>query len=493
MSISISFSLTCTLLEIACYDLLLKGAEYYELRTETKIICMNHKRGRNSKQLSWHEKRHKIARPKTSVSLADLLQAAQVNQDSPGSHQINPLPQPLPSRWRYSCWSYFNRGLFWGGLVSLTAIFSAIGGMALTKIDLVEQQIANQLSGNYSRLLPETYADLNTPQQILLVEVEPKPDSLSGFSLSAVGKSKTILLLKIEPELNSAEVINIPLDTQVEVAGVGMVTIEDAYRIGGMDFLSRTVNQLSEDITVERYLQTTPEVWQQLKDSGRITLKKCDSRIRDCGDPIEQLARQSTAFETIRQRFNIPAYFSRFQTAIAKVESELDTNISESEIISVAHFIKELEPDRLKVDLWAEYDSSRNSEGQDLATKSSFKRHNEPLDTPLIEESTLAKDNPFWDQPVAVQNTTNNPELGQRVVDYLRHRNFRDVYLVNHMPLKLKQTKIVTNYRKVETANYLKNILGFGNLESSSAQPKQELILQLGKDAVDLPINYRSD
>ncbi|MEO1672359.1 MAG: LCP family protein, partial [Cyanobacteria bacterium J06631_2] len=411
------------------------------------------------------------------------------------SHQINPLPQPLQSWWRYLGWSYFNRGLFWGALVSLTSIFSAIGGMALTKIDLVEQQIANQLSGNYSQLLREDHSALDTLQQILLVEVEPDPNSLTGFSKSAVGQSKTILILKIEPELNLAEVINIPPDTQVEIAGSGTATVADVYRIGGMDLLSKTVNQLSDAITVNRYLRTTPEVFQQLKDSGRITLKKCDLRIRDCQDPIEQVARQSAAFETIRQRFNIPAYLANFTTVVAEVESQLDTNISESEIISVANFIKELEPDRLKVDLIAGYTPGIRQKSQGLAAKSSFKRQNDSLNSSLIEEqnSTLARDNPFWDQPVAVQNTTNNPELGQRVVAYLRHRNFRDVYLMKHIPLKLEQTKIVADYGEVETANYLKNILGFGNLESSSTQPSQQLILQLGKDAVYLPLNYRSD
>jgi polyisoprenyl-teichoic acid--peptidoglycan teichoic acid transferase len=91
-----------------------------------------------------------------------------------------------------------------------------------------------------------------------------------------------------------------------------------------------------------------------------------------------------------------------------------------------------------------------------------------------------------------VQNTTDNPELGRQVVAYLRHRNFRNVYLVPHIPLELEETKIVVGDRQLETAKHLKNILGFGNFEPESAWSPQELVLQLGEDALYLPTNYRS-
>ncbi|MFM2314089.1 MAG: hypothetical protein RLZZ04_3365, partial [Cyanobacteriota bacterium] len=89
----------------------------------------------------------------------------------------------------------------------------------------------------------------------------------------------------------------------------------------------------------------------------------------------------------------------------------------------------------------------------------------------------------------AVQNTTDRPELGRRVVAYLRQRNFREVYLVEPSPLKLKETRILSNYSQVEIANYLKNVLGFGTLKAESTLEQQELILQIGEDALDLPPN----
>lgn len=45
---------------------------------------------------------------------------------------------------------------------------------------------------------------------------------------------------------------------------------------------------------------------------------------------------------------------------------------------------------------------------------------------------------------------------------------------------------------QVKSANYLQKILGFGNLETKSDLRPRELTLQIGKDALYLPTNYRS-
>jgi anionic cell wall polymer biosynthesis LytR-Cps2A-Psr (LCP) family protein len=452
---------------------------------------MNQKRSRKSKTSSQHGEKDTAAPEKNQVDLTKstkLVSGDRVVEKLLNIPQVNSLRQTLWFYWRHSSWSYFNQGLFWGGLVSLTSILSAIGGMALTHIDLVEQQISQRLPGNNSvKLATVENPTLTTPLQILLVEVKPYTDDLVGFSKNAGGKSKTILLLKIDPELNLAQVINIPLNSKTKIPGFGLGTVEDAYKIGGMKLLSEAVNRLPNDFTVDRYLRTTPKVFQQLIDSGKITLQNCDPRINDCFDKSAQVVRQQTALKSIRQHFNIPRYLANFETAIARVEPQLDTNISVSEIISVANFIKELEPDRLNVTLLPGYTPEKALKNSQQLTTSTV-----DLSQSLSQDrsSLLARKHPVQNNSVAVQNTTNNPELGRQVVAYLRKRNFRHVYLVQHIPLELKQTKIMSNYGQVETANYLKNILGFGNLEAKSTLQQPELVLQLGEDAL-LPINYR--
>ena len=444
---------------------------------------MNQKRSRRRKETSLDWDRNTVVQPNDEAKSL-RSSAEQVNVRASNTTQSNPLDRFLRYYWQDSRWSNFNRGLFWGGLVSLTAIFSALGGMALTRIDAVEQRISARIQKT-STDSSVPYSALTSSLQILLVEVELDDDTLTDFSKATVGKSKTILLLEVEPESNSTRAIFIPLDSSTYIPGVGQGTIGNAYQIGGIELLSEAVNQLPYDIAVDRYLRTTPQVFQQLIDSGKINFDSCDSRLMDCSNKLDRVVRQETAFKTIRQRLNIPSYLASLATAVTQVESQLDTNLDSEEIMSVANFIKELEPDRVKVDLLPGYTSGIPIKKGD--------RISSIIDLPKSDvensQGTSLRD-PFKQNSVAVQNTTDDPELGRRVVAHLRKQNFADVYLVKHIPLKLQKTKIVSNYTQVETANSLKSTLGFGNLEPESAQ--QQIILQLGEDALSLTTDYRS-
>ena len=421
--------------------------------------------------------------PQNQVEPNKSSKADRASKQISDPHQSTPLNRLLWWEGRNFFRSYFSRGIFWGGVVGFTSVSSAIAGVALTKIDLVEQQISTRLfkhSDNIAAVEPDA---IDAPLQILLVEVEYDDQAMVEFDRTSIGKSKTMLLLKLEPELNLAQVINIPLDTKANIPGIGEGTVADAYAIGGMDLLSLTIDGLNEGMRVDRYLRTSEEVFQRLTDSGKITLKKCDPKVRDCLNLAEQVIRQETAFKTIRQRFNIPTYLASFRHTVEKIEPQLDTNISTTEIMQIANFIKELESDRLNVELVPRYTSSRANTNSDRPIRSDVADNTFALT--IEPRETIALDHP-WQYSVAVQNTTDHPELGRRVVAYLRQQNFRDVYLVKQIPLKLKQTKIVSNYGQVEQANYLKKILGFGSLESRSNETESELILQLGEDAFNL-------
>ncbi|PSB12208.1 hypothetical protein C7B62_02925 [Pleurocapsa sp. CCALA 161] len=283
---------------------------------------MNHKRSHNSNLSSQQTEKDTVAQEKNQVESIKLCSGDRVIEQSSNLHQVNLLQQSLWLWWRHLSQSYFNQGLFWGGLVSMTSILSAIGGVALTKIDLVNREI--------SQVLPQ------------------------NFSISA--------------------------------------SVEDS-------------------------------------------------------------------------RLNTPL--------------PLNTNLPRGKITS------EPEPNRLS-------DNSLPKSTPKLALQNSQATSTIKTPQPLSSQqsSVLARKNSVQNNLIEVQNTTNNPELGRQVVAYLRQQNFRHVYLVQHIPLKLKQTKIVSNYGQVETADYLKNILGFGNLEAQSTLQQPKLLLQLGEDAL-FQINYR--
>ena len=451
---------------------------------------MNQERWPSGDKSSWQLEKINQARKKHQVSLNTLLKVEQNTAQSLNSPQSTPLNQSFWFWLQHSSSSLFNRGLFWGGVVGLTSVFSAIGGVALTKIDSVEQAIAHKITANSPNATSVEQKILTRPINVLLLEVQSDADAMIGFTDTLVGESKTILLLKIQPQQDLAQVINIPNNTRVEIPGHGEGTINDAYTIGGTKLLSQTINQLTPDSPIDYYIRANPETFRRLSASGKITLEDCDRIIDNCVHKLAQITRQQTTFNMIRQRLNIPGYLTNFKTAIAIAEANLDTNISVAQIISLANFIKELDPKNISVDLLPGYTPGKNiTQKQQNEKLPSSQPKNKIASTSDISNSPSF---PVQYSAIAVQNTTDNPELGKRVVAYLRHRNFRDVYLVQQIPLKLNQTRIVAHHSQRKTASYLQNILGFGYLEGKSDLTNRELTLQIGQDAFSLPINHRS-
>jgi anionic cell wall polymer biosynthesis LytR-Cps2A-Psr (LCP) family protein len=294
--------------------------------------------------------------PTQSEQETELIETSQISEPAKDNYQINLLHQPVWFWQQHSCWSYFVRGLFWGGIIASTAIVSAGCGVALSKITAVEQTIAQTIiKPNSSVGQPESQATLTRPVNILLIEVQPDPDDLIKFDREFVGKSQTILLLKFDPQQGLAEVINIPTDTRVKIPGLGWGTIADAHASGGTALVSQMVNQLLNDVVIDRYVRATSQTWQQLSHSGKLTLPSCDDRIQDCGNKAEQIVRQEHAFEAISQYLSIPVYLSDFQTTVTKIEPKLDSNMSVSEIMSVVNFVQELESDQISVNLLPGY------------------------------------------------------------------------------------------------------------------------------------------
>ena len=377
-----------------------------------------------------------------------------------------------------SRWFNFSRGLFWGAIFGFTAIFSASCGVALTRIEGVEKIIARTINDNSSTSQSFGQHEFDRPINILLLETKPKNEAIIQSSQGFTSQSKTILLLQFDPQSNTVKIINIPVDSRVKIPGFGWGTINDANRYGGTLLVSQSVAQLLNGITIHRYVKATPATFDRLISSGKITLNNCDARIENCSNIARQIVRQETAIETIRQRLNIPIYFQSFENILSKTRSSLDTNLSVAETISIANFVKELESDDIKVNLISGY-----TKGKSIDLNSKLHKSNSTLSDRVLVKPGLESKRIFKKLPIAVQNTTDNPELGMHFVSYLRRLNFQDVYLVKHIPLKLNKTKIAVNPSQLSRAKQLKNIIGFGKLELKPDLKQKPLTIQIGEDA----------
>ncbi|MEM8832511.1 MAG: LCP family protein [Cyanobacteria bacterium P01_G01_bin.19] len=373
-----------------------------------------------------------------------------------------------------SSWGYFNRGLLWGGIIGLTAVFSASCGIALARIESVERVLVGLVGRNAANSPIVAKNSLNKLVNILILEVESNQEEIVQFSPAFTGKSQTIFLFQLEPQSNTAKVVYIPVDSRVKIPEFGWGTIADANSYGGTQLVTRSLARLLNGVTVDRYIRATPETFAQLIASGKVDIDRCNRAIQECDRLEEQIARQQTTVETIRQRLNIPSYFESFQATLAELQPSLDTDLSPSEVNLLAEFVKDLAPENINVELVAGY-----TPGQVADVRS-------PLQKTAVLENIFSRN-----YPIAVQNTTDNHELGIQFVSYLRRQDFPNVRLVQHIPLKLDKTRIMINQGELAQAKQLKNAIGFGRLEPKSSNKRKPLTIQIGKDANYLPLDSR--
>lgn len=153
---------------------------------------MNHERSRNRDKPSWQFENNAMTRAENQLKPTDLSKVKTVKQIA-NTNQVRPLHQPWWFWSQHESWSHFSRGLFWGGIISLTAVSSALCGATLTKIDAIERTIAQKIKSNST---PESAIDrpiLNRSINVLLIKDK------AGHSLLKTSKFSRCLFSRTHP------------------------------------------------------------------------------------------------------------------------------------------------------------------------------------------------------------------------------------------------------------------------------------------------------
>ena len=408
--------------------------------------------------------------------------------------------------------SPFGRGLYWGGIFALTSVISATIGASLTNFHPVSETITNLFVEphflNSSVLTDSTQSvtipPLTRPVNLLIVGIEPMDNSQLG--LNSPGNSTAILLLRFEPQNNFVGITSIPQDSQVEIPEMGFGTIREAYSDGGIEMVSQVVGKTLNNVEIDRYIQATPTTLFELIDllggvevlvtpdldnrgkqplnfsSGWQTLDGRQIRefiLQDNRDnKLDQIQRQQILIEAIRQRLHHPSFAANITQTVQTLKNYLDTNLTLSEMESLLNFLHQIERDEVTVNLIP--NTSRPSQ----STQDNFITSTEESDRQTSNKHFSYSGYSWHNIPIAIQNTTNNPELSLRVLEYLISRGFYNVYLDRPSPLKLNQTEIIAQPKDLSAANYLQQALSIGELELASVNnTNSELTIRLGEDA----------
>lgn len=424
--------------------------------------------------------------------------------------------------------SSFKSGVFWGLIVSFTAMISGLIGASLITITSVGSNFISKLDNNHKvnlgyKLLREyqkqlflnpkainiTYR-LNRPFNLLLIGIKPDRQAIKNFPTTLVGESQTIWLLQFQPERDLVKVINIPIDSLVQIPGFGRNTIKNAHKYGGTPLVSQVVSQLVDNINIDAYITATPKALENiLPELEAITANYCSSatysqnqtlvalvsspsqanKLNNCRSKSAQFHQQRLLWKTMGQKLQQSTIRDRFSHNLLTASKYLDTNISPQEILSLTDFIAQLPSSGLQVSLLSDnYESQVIPELEGTISKNQLFNHKFSLaNSQLLDQqkTSLAADK-WRNVEIAVQNTTDDPQLSLRLISYLNQQGFAKVYLAEYLPLNLTHTEIVLPPSRINFANHLQEVLGMGNLAISQSQPQKTLTIRIGKDAQDI-------
>jgi len=97
------------------------------------------------------------------------------------------------------------------------------------------------------------------PFSVLMLGVDERPGDR--------GRSDTMIVLTVNPELNSVKMLSIPRDTRTEIVGRGSQDkINHAYAFGGVEMSMDTVEHFL-DIPIDYYLKVNMEGFKDIVDS----------------------------------------------------------------------------------------------------------------------------------------------------------------------------------------------------------------------------------
>lgn len=427
------------------------------------------------------------------------------------------------------------RWLFWSAAFILTATVSAAVGASLALLNPRSPILAPlQLNNKQQEVWSYGFGyQLARPVNILVMGIDRVPNVPESPKAFA-GRSDTMLLLRLEPtpptdktpgakegsgEVNrgAVKILSIPRDTRVEFPGRGMTKINQANADGGAALAARVVSRNLNNVPVDRYIRVTTGAFRELVDlvggvevfvpqrmyyadtaqNLKIDLEQGWQTLN--GDQAEQFARfrndrngdigrvqrQQALLKSLRQRLTNPSVLPRLPQIIQVMWKYVDTNLTLEETLGLVNFGLSLDEDDLKMVMLPgqfadaqEYATSYwmiDPGGKDRVMREYF--HRAPLKTVSSPSRSPNR------VRIAIQNATNQPEAGRGVVEYLRRKGFKNVYLVPNWPDLQRQTQIIVQRGDMEAANYLKKVLGLGKLEAdSTGSIESDLTIRVGED-----------
>lgn len=356
---------------------------------------------------------------------------------------------------------------------------------------------------------------LSRPMNILIMGIEPVKGSVDGSAESFAGKSDSMLLVRLNPSDKSMRVLSIPRDTMIAIPEKGLTKVSDANAQGGPVLAARVVSRTLNNAPIDRYIRISTSGFRELVDqlggvevfvpksmeyqdsssrqpmtlvSGWQTLNGEQAtqfaRWREPGQgDIPRVQRQQALVAALLQRLNSPTVLPRLPQLTRVMRKYFDTNLKIEEMMALVNFSVNLERDNFQMTMlpgtFSRFSKDPDSYWLNMTGQQSLLNNYVGVNVPGLKQDSR----PVSNLKIAIQNASNQPQLTEKVMAYLKQKGFKNIYTVPDWPDTQRQTQIIVEKGNRQPGIDLQKIIGLGQLEvSSTGDLESDLTIRIGKD-----------
>ncbi|MEA5551129.1 LCP family protein [Anabaena cylindrica UHCC 0172] len=356
---------------------------------------------------------------------------------------------------------------------------------------------------------------LSKPMNILVMGIEPVKGTVDGSLDSFAGSSDTMLLIRLNPNDKSIRVLSIPRGTMISIPEQGLTKVSEANAKGGPVLAARVVSRTLNNAPIDRYIRISTSGLRQLVEqlggvdvfvpqpmnyqdnsnglsinlvSGWQTLNgeqaEQFARFRDSnvGD-IPRVQRQQALITALLQRLNSPTVLPRLPQLTRIMRKYFDTNLKMEEMMALANFSVNVERDNFQMAMlpgtFSKFSKDPSSYWLNMTGQQSLLNDYVGVNVPGLQSDSR----PVSRLKIAIQNASNQPQLTEKVITYLKTKGFTNIYTVPDWPDTQRQTQIIVQKGNPQPGIDLQEVLGLGQIEvSANGDLESDLTIRIGKD-----------
>jgi polyisoprenyl-teichoic acid--peptidoglycan teichoic acid transferase len=428
-------------------------------------------------------------------------------------------------------WLWFAVGM--SGIAMVSGMAGALLAVSWDSTPLQQAQLSakeaavfdgDRISGNGFQ-----FSQLTRPVNILVMGMSvlppdvqnPPADSKALRYLPQInsfdGLADVMLLIKFDPETKKIVMLSIPRDTRTEIEGYGVKKINAANVDGGPALTAKTASNLLGGVGIDRYVRINilgvgklidalggvsvyvPKDMKYQDDSQHlyINLKAGQQHLQgdqalqllrfrhdELGD-IGRIQRQQMVLRALIEQTLNPTTLTQLPQILNTVKEHIDTNLTVEELVALVGFGARTNRSNMQMLMLPgrfseknEYDASYWLPNKNAITKVMTK--NFGLESASLELQTTE----LASLRVAIQDSTGGDRSQIRpLIRALEKAGYRNIFISKPWGEPLETTHIVAQQGDSDSAESIRNTLGFGEVRvESTGNIGSDISIQVGKD-----------